>query len=191
MVDSSPDPPDGYTEPEEYELLLEKSKPILNFMIVVLCVTYIIMARYLGVRFFPEIQVSSLSDFFSILIALLVSISGALYLHESAHYIMTDYVGYEPEFVWPNQVRYGVDILHTKPTVSCLLAPQLLSPIYIVSIYVGVSPGLEAIVNVALLVNLIGGTLDVAWAIRRLTWPNGTVFINGENKGYVSYPKDD
>jgi len=179
-MENVPEPPDGYKEPQRYEL---ENWKIAIVAVVNLSIFFVIF-KSLNARFLlPNEPVSNLT-------ALGFAVAATLYLHESMHYVVADFFGYEPKFVWPNRVDFGVEILRTRPTVASLLAPQLLSVLYVELIYVGVAPVLEIILVISLLLNLFAGAADVCWAIRRLSWPRGTVFINDGDEGYVAFLKD-
>lgn len=175
-----PKPSDGYKEPLKYELESWK----IGIAAVVSLLLIFAIGESLSVRYLlPNDPISNIA-------ALIFGVAASLYLHESVHYIVTDFLDYEPEFVWPNRVKFGVDILATKPTVASLLAPQILSILYIAFIYIGVAPALEVILSFSLLLNLFAGAKDVSWAIRRLTWPRGTIFMIDDDEGYVAFEKD-
>jgi hypothetical protein len=177
-MESPPELPAGYEEPEEYQL---PTWPQL-VAVVILAILFLLLLIVLDVHYVvPDQPLASMT-------ALIFGVAGAVYLHESAHYLTTYYLNYKPEFVWPNRVNFGVNLLRTKPTVLALLAPQVLSVLYVILLVVGVPPSLEALLIYALAVNLFAGELDIVWAVRRLTWPNGTIVIPDGEDIYVAFP---
>jgi hypothetical protein len=174
-----PDPPDGYEQPQIYHL------PTWAMVVTGIGLAVLVLAITISLNVQYKIPSSQLS----FITAFAFASAGSLYLHESVHYIVADYVGYEPIFVWPNRVDFGIDILQTKETVMSLLAPQLLSIIYLTLIYIGVVSTLEVILFWAFVLNFLAGVYDIAWAIRRLTWPKGTIVILCEGENHVAFPE--
>ena len=61
---------------------------------------------------------------------------------------------------------------------------------YLGVLYVGVEAGLEMMVVISLAINLVGGAFDTTWAMRRLTWPSGTIVIKRRNEeNWAPFPK--
>lgn len=172
--------PEGYEPPEKYEI----SKQAMVITGVGLTVLIFAITRSLQVQYsIPDRPVS-------FLVALIFAFAGSGFLHESAHFVMADYLDCEPNFVWPNLVEFGIETLPTKEAVASLLAPQLLSVGYVALIIAGVIPSLEVVLVYALVLNVLPAAYDVSWAIRRLTWPRGTIVLLHSGENYVAFPKE-
>ncbi len=175
----APESPDGYTEPKEYEMP--------NWAMLITTIGLCIL--FLAVTHFLEVQYRISQPLIAQIVLFIFIITGSLYLHESAHYVVLDYIGYEPSFVWPNRVDFGKEILQTKETVVSLLAPQLLSIFYLALLYIGTSPVVDFMLFWAFGLNLVPSRYDICWAIRRLTWPKGTIVILTESQNYVAFKR--
>lgn len=175
------DPPTGYKEPFTYAL--SRSVKIVPAAILF---TIFVVVLYLTNPVWPPLSLP-----LTWIIAVTFGIIGGLFSHESMHYVASSVQGNDPEYVWPNRVNFGADILYTKPTVVSLLAPQALSPLYFFPILYGVPPSLELMLWFAFGINFLGGLTDFIWSVRRLTWPRGTIVIQDEdgNTAYVAHPK--
>lgn len=179
-MENPPDAPDGYKQPQPYEL--RKWQLVLTG--VILAVLFLALTESIGVQYrIPDDPVSNIA-------VLIFASAGTVYIHESTHYVVVDFLDWEPEFVWPFRVDWGVDVLPTRPTVTALLAPQMFSVLYIGFIMIGVAPELEVLLVWALVLNLVPGAYDIVWAVRRLTWPNGTIVILQNQNNYVAHPEE-
>jgi hypothetical protein len=79
-------------------------------------------------------------------------------------------------------VRIRRDVIINHPAV-------FRSP-YLGVLYVGVGAGLEMMVVISLAIYLVGGAFDTTWAMRRLTWPSGTIVMKrGNEQNWVAFPK--
>lgn len=74
---------------------------------------------------------------------------------------------------------------------TALSAPQVLSVVYVVRLITGVVDELAIVIGWGLVFDPGGAAADVAWIVRRLTWPAGTKVVVGDDEGnYVAFPKD-
>lgn len=175
------DPPPGYQEPYTYELPFRAK----------IATAAILFPPFVAILYLSDPAWPPFSSSLTWIIAGTFGIIGSLFSHESLHYIASVARGNDPEYVWPNRVKFGSDILYTETTVVSLLAPQVLSPVYLLPILYGVPPSLELMLWFAFGINLFGGLHDLPWAVRRLTWPAGTIVIQDEDgeTNHVAHPK--
>ncbi|MFB6185265.1 MAG: hypothetical protein ABEI86_00150, partial [Halobacteriaceae archaeon] len=130
------------------------------------------------------------ADSADFLIALIFGVVSNLYLHESIHYIVQSRLGYEPVFEWPNRVWVPDVALSVKEGVISLLSPQILTLIYVGMLPLSQIQVVDFMIVIALIFNLTGGFRDIAWAIRRLLWPEGhLVLVDSEGREFISFPK--
>jgi len=115
----------------------------------------------------------------------------SLFIHVVLHYVTAAAFGYDPAYVWPNRVYVPGESLPVKHIIPVLLAPQLLSIVYLSLLLSGMSLTLEVIIGWGLLLNIQGAWSDVLWSIRRLTWPTGTrVVVEEDQSTYVAFPEE-
>ncbi len=181
-----PDPQSGFTSYQKYEY------PKWTLRLITLVLAGIAVLIVLDQS--ATIYTSKLWEF---LFAVVISVIASLYIHESLHYIANMLLGYDPVFKWPNIV-YVPDVpLPFREATVVLLAPQILSFVYILLLVTGVVSKFETFVVWGLILNLVGGSKDLFWVFRRATWPSGTKVVvskdgpNSEPADYVSFPESE
>ncbi|QGA84105.1 metalloprotease family protein [Halomicrobium sp. LC1Hm] len=172
--------PEGNTPYQRYSL----PKWGLASVAVVLVIAGFQIVSILPIKFWT-------SNILHLLIAFGFTFTGSLFAHESLHYLTNSILGYEPVYLWPNKVYVPNVPISRQDIVLILLAPQLLSILYIALLLADLTPGLEIMFEVALIYNIAGGYSDLTWILRRLTWPRGTrVIVTKDQDTYVSFPED-
>lgn len=170
--------PDGYSRYEHYPL------PIWGllgstFVLAIVGVSWILAY---SVQMVPSSRV----DF---VVGVALAMSASLFLHESLHFLANMALGYNPVYEWPNKVYVPKKNLKLWESAVVLLAPQLLSILYAGLIVWELGPLLQMVIGWGLIFNLPGGASDVAWVIRRATWPRQTRVVVGDDlKEYVAFP---
>ena len=178
---SAPDTPAGFTDYEPYSL----PDP---FWVPILVLLAVFGAVFLQLADFAIYS----SDLVVFLSALSIGMSAQLFAHESLHYLVSVAWGYDPEYVWPNKVYVPNECLTKLESVSALLAPQVLTALLLIPLLYGVGGGLEIALAWAFILNWVGGSRDIAWVFRRLTWPNETrVVVDDTLRTYVAFPEMD
>ncbi len=120
-----------------------------------------------------------------------IAITASLFIHESLHYLASSALGYDPVYIWPNGVYVPEVSLDLWEISITLLAPQLLSVVYTGLLITGAVNDLAIVIGWGLVINLGGGASDMAWIVRRLTWPAGTkVIVGDDEENYVAFSKD-
>jgi hypothetical protein len=113
-----------------------------------------------------------------------------LYLHESIHYYVESKLGFEPVFSWPSAVYVPDQPKTTREAVASLLSPQILTVIYLVVIVLSRDWRVDYMVAIALVFNVFGGFRGLAWAVRRITWPEGhLVLVDPDEREWVAFPE--
>lgn len=177
---TTPDSPRGYTPYEQY-----------SFQWWVLPSAIVALLAMASVIIFSEGIVLFSDSHKELLVGAGVAILASLYAHESLHYLASSVLGYDPVFLWPNAVYVPEETLNLREISTMLLAPQLLSIIYVYLLLIGLGPSLELVIGWGLVLNLGGAASDVAWIFRRVTWPEGTkVVVGDDQENYVAFPKD-
>lgn len=122
--------------------------------------------------------------------AILIGMTVTLYAHESLHYIAFLAHGFRPEFVWPNAVYAPDQAIGNWASISILVAPQILSVLFLGLLLWGVDTELEIVASAGFLLSLVGGATDIPWAVRRLTWPSGAlVIVTDEKETFLAFPE--
>jgi hypothetical protein len=177
---TTPDPPAGYSSFEQYSLPRWILTGAMIFLILIAAVPIFTE----GIVLFPESNIE-------LVVGVGIAISSSLFLHESLHYLANSKLGYDPVYLWPNKVYVPKENLELWESTMVLLAPQMLSVLYVAFLFMGSSPALELVVGWGLVLNLGGAASDVSWVIRRITWPEGTMVVVGDDhENYASFPKN-
>lgn len=175
-----PDSPDGFTPYEQYSF----PKWVIGITIGLLLGIAAVVIFSKDVMLYPE---SSLK----LVVAAGLAITASLFIHESLHYVANSALGYDPVYVWPNMVCVPRKHLEFWESAVALLAPQLLTAVYIALLVTEAVPGFEIILGWGLVMNLGGASADLAWVVRRATWPDGTrVIVGDDHENYVAFPKN-
>jgi cytochrome c oxidase subunit IV len=112
------------------------------------------------------------------------------FFHESLHYYALEFCGLNAVYANPKGVLAPQQQLQTRDAVVSLLAPQLLSIIYLTVLLLVSNSVVLVFVSWALLLNIVGGTDDFIWSVRRFQWPSGTIMLSTlEPADYVAFPK--
>lgn len=112
------------------------------------------------------------------------------YAHERLHYEAFEFQGLDALYIRPTAVAALYQDVEEREAVISLLAPQLISPLYIALIFIISNPVLIAVLSWALLLNVVGATDDLLWTGHRLRWPEGTVMLTTlEPTNYVAFPE--
>ncbi len=176
---NTPKSPEGYTTYEEYSFP-DWARFLSMAILVGFAALFIIVNN---ITIYPKSSAE-------LIVASGLAIAGTLFIHESLHYLANTALGYEPIYLWPNAVYVPEEFLSVKQITVVLLAPQLLTIIYVVLLLSGTVEIYETIIGWGLMMNLGGASSDVAWVIRRVTWPDGTRVVVGEDHmNYVSFPE--
>lgn len=123
--------------------------------------------------------------------AAIFGIIANLFLHESIHYVTQSRLGYDPVFEFPNRVWSPNEAFTTREDVISLLSPQILTVIYIALLPLSESTVIDFMLVIAAIANLLGGLRDIAWAMRRVLWPEGhLVFVDSDGKTFVAFASD-
>ena len=173
-----PEPPDGNAAFEKYEL------PTWTIAVA----GTVLLALTLAICYCLQVSLGRRNIHF--LLAVSFGLVSSLFVHESLHYIVADKLGYDPVYLWPNHVYVPDTHIELRHFLYFALAPQLLSIIFVGLLLLNLDPSYRLIIAIGLVSNLPGGCQDIVWALRRLTWPDGTkVVVSGDEKEtYVSFP---
>jgi hypothetical protein len=182
--------PEGNQEPVYYELPRWAWFSTFFIQFIVFIILFWVLGSKIPSEPMKLLAIIRSVESMEVLVVGAFGVSGSIFLHESAHYLTAKGFGHNPDYIWPTSVKFGSDLLRTRETVVPLLAPQILSILYLLPLYYGVSHNLELILWIGFAINFLDGSKDVAWSVRRLTWPRGTVVILGENgENFVSFPE--
>lgn len=177
---ATPNSPEGFTPYEQYSfpkwLIVGTLGPLLGIAIVVIFSKEIML--------YPKSSVK-------LIVATGFAIAASLFIHESLHYVANSALGYNPVYVWPNMVCVPGENLDFWEATVALLAPQILTVLYVVLLLTKAVNSFKIIIGWGLILNLGGAASDVAWVLRRATWPDGTkVVVGDDHENYVAFPKD-
>lgn len=175
-----PESPDGFTPYEQYSF----PKWVIGATGSLLLGIAAVIIFSEGILLYPENNVK-------LVVAFGLAVTASLFIHESLHYVANAALGYDPVYVWPNMVYVPHKYLGFWEAAIALLAPQLLTAVYIVLLVTGAGTSFEIIIGWGLVLNLGGAAADVAWVFRRATWPDGTrVIVGDDHENYVAFPKN-
>lgn len=172
--------PEGNTPFEEYRISTVKS-----------VVTGIVLIA-IAFAVFYVIPVEPPPDNFLVALAAFgLGETADTFAHESLHYLVLSKLGYDPIYDWPTRVYVPGEHIKTQDMVSALLAPQLLSVLYVVLLIFTSNSVIHLMAGIGLVFNLFGGRGDILWSIKRIRWPEGTrVVLDEEQQTYVSHPSE-
>lgn len=177
---TAPKSPNGYANYERF-----------NSSRTALYSTKAILLILSGVIIFTQDVILYPQSYVKLVVAVGIAIMASLYIHESLHYVANSVLGYEPVFKWPNGVYVPNASLGRWESIIVLLAPQLLTFVYVLLLISGAVKDLEIIIGWGLILNLGGASSDISWVVRRLSWPAETKIIVGEDmEDYVAFPQD-
>jgi hypothetical protein len=177
----TPNSPEGYTPYEQYSLPRFAQWIFLGLigsMFLLLTLEY-------GLQFGHP-------DYRLLIVGIGIGLAGTLFLHESLHFIADRALGYNPVYIWPSSVYIPDEDVETWESIVGLLAPQLLTIIYIPLLLTGDLGDMEHLLVWGLLMHSLGSYSDLLWIFRLLLWPDDTMVTVGEDlENYVAFPTDE
>lgn len=166
--------PEGYSAYERVDFPPDIIRYGANFLALIL----IILAIFIYYPISPAAYVA----------VTIFGLSTAIFLHEGFHYLTHSWMGYEPIFEFPSKVYTPNEPFDVQEGIISLLAPQILTLLYLVFLQFQLPNQIEFMIILSLIINTVGGLRDVAWTLKRVSWPSGhIVLVDSEGKEYVAF----